>query len=166
MFGRCTQPENADGVNFIFILLMHLTPPQSLPSPPGPYGVAPSDSTMKVIRDHSAKIYKLMGSVPPRPSCIAPPPNATAPAPANAAGLLGAWFAAPGNTCVNDPQAAAAWYTLYGPDADPTVKAADYDFPAASLDRAKALQAGSKQVYPTKAACCAPNTGAFTAGCS
>ncbi|KAI8471837.1 MAG: glycoside hydrolase superfamily [Monoraphidium minutum] len=126
----------------------------------GPYGVMPSDSTMKVIRDHSAKMFKLKDSVPPRVSCIAPPGAA-----ANAPGALGAWFGA-GTKCVNDPQAALAWEMLYGPGADETAKAADFDFPAASLERAKALGAGLKQVFPTQAACCAPQTGAFTGGCA
>lgn len=116
---------------------------------------------MKVIRDHAATMFKLKDSVPPRPSCIAPPGPA-----ANAPGALGAWFGAPGDSCVNDPDAALAWYVLYGPDADPTIKVADLDLPAASLDRAKMLNAGIKQVFPTKAACCAPQTGAFTAGCA
>lgn len=127
----------------------------------GPYGVAPSDSTMKVIRDHSAKMFKLKDSVPPRPSCIAPPGPAS-----NAPGALGAWFGAAGSACVNDPQAALTWHVLYGPDSDPTIKVADLDVPAASLERAKALNAGTKQVFPTKAACCAPQTGAFTQGCA
>jgi hypothetical protein len=121
----------------------------------------PSDSTMKVIRDHSAKMFKLKDSVPPRPSCIAAPGPA-----ANAPGALGAWFGAAGYTCTNDPQAAMAWTVLFGPDADPTAKAADFGFPAASLDRAKALNVGAKQVFPTQKACCAPQTGAFAQGCS
>ena len=113
---------------------------------------------MKVIRDHSANVYKLMGSVPPRPSCIAEPGT-------NTPGMLGAWFGAKGNACVNDPEAAAAWHVLYGPDADATLKAADLDYPEASLARAKALAEREAQVFVSKAACCAPNTGAFTAGC-
>jgi len=121
----------------------------------GPYGVSLTDSTMKVIRDHSAKMYKLMGSVPPRPSCL--PANGT-----NGPAALGAWFAAAG-TCVNDPVAAQAWHALFGPNAQPSAKAAD--FPAASVQRAQALQSGG-QVFPSKETCCAPNTGAFTAGCS
>jgi hypothetical protein len=116
---------------------------------------------MKVIRDHSAKMYKLMGSVPPRPSCIAPPGPA-----ANAPGALGAWFAAPGGACVNDPQASLAWHALYGPDAEPGTDPASLGVPPASLERARALDQDGAQVFLTKAACCAPNTGAFTAGCT
>lgn len=127
----------------------------------GPYGVAPSDSTMKVIRDHAAKMYKLMGSVPPRPACIAAPGEKAAPA-----GALGAWFGTEGGACVNDPDAALAWHALYGPDAKAGAKAADVDVAPASLARAKALSAGETQVYPTKAQCCAPNLGAFKAGCA
>jgi hypothetical protein len=117
---------------------------------------------MKIIRDHSAKIYKLMGSVPPRPSCIAAPGTPAAAAP----GAVGAWFGAAGNTCVNDPAAAQAWHALFGPDAAPGAKAADFDFPAASLARAKDLQARAKQVFPSRQACCTAGTGAFTAGCA
>jgi hypothetical protein len=114
---------------------------------------------MKVIRDHSAKMYKLLGSVPPRPSCIAPP------AAANATGALGAWFAAPGNICVNDPSASVAWHQLYGPNAEPGTDPTSLGLPAAALERARALDQEGAQVFLTKAACCAPNTGAFTAGC-
>lgn len=127
--------------------------------PPGPYGVVPSDSTMKIIRDHSAKMYKLMGSVPPRAECLAPPGT-------NAPGMLGAWFGAADKSCVNDPEAAAAWHVLYGPDAAAGAKAADFDFAPATLARAKALSEGETSVFPSKAQCCAPNTGAFTSGCA
>ncbi|GBF87865.1 mannan endo-1,4-beta-mannosidase [Raphidocelis subcapitata] len=127
----------------------------------GPYGVAPSDSTMKVIRDHSARMYKLMGSVPPRPSCMAP--NGTA---ADAPGAVGAWFPTAGRKCVNDPQAALAWHSLYGPDAAAAATPELLGLPAPSLERAKQLEAGGMQVFPTRAACCAPNRGAFAAGCA
>jgi hypothetical protein len=84
---------------------------------------------------------------------------------AAAAGAVGAWFPAAGRKCVNDPAAAQAWHALFGPDAAAPA-APERLFPPPSLERARQLEAGGMQVYPTLAACCAPNRGAFAQGCA
>lgn len=101
-----------------------------------------TDSTMSVIQDHAEYMKRKMNSVPPRPECG-----------------LGAWFGTLDQqtgerNCANVPAAAAAFYG----------KSTNTDDVGAKL--ADDLKAGKALVFPTKAACCKPGTGAFPEGCS
>lgn len=108
----------------------------------GPYGVMEQDSTMRVIQDHAEFMKRKLNSVPPRPGC-----------------KLGAWFgtldqATNERNCANVPAAATAFYSPTA-NSDPVAKKLAED-----------LKAGKALVFPTKAACCKPGTGAFPEGCS
>lgn len=109
----------------------------------GPYGVDESDSTMAVIQDHSEFMKRKMNSIPPRPECN-----------------LGAWFGTLDQqtgerNCANVPAAATAYYAKAPAKAD--------DIGSKLADD---LKAGKALVFPTKAACCKPGTGAFPEGCT
>lgn len=109
----------------------------------GPYGVDDTDSTMSIIQDHAEYMKRKMNSVPPKPGCG-----------------LGAWFGTldqqtGDRNCANVPAAATAFYSP---------KDANKDDIGAKL--ADDLKAGKALVFPTKAACCKPGTGAFPEGCS
>ena len=97
---------------------------------------------MRVIQDHAEFMKRKLNSVPPRPGC-----------------KLGAWFGTLDQTtnernCANVPAAATAFYTPTAANDNVAIKLA------------QDLKAGKALVFPTKAACCKPGTGAFPEGCS
>jgi hypothetical protein len=129
----------------------------------GPYGVSAGDSTMDIINAHAQKVYDLQNSVPPRPGCIAGDTTKT----------LGAWFpavdkASGAQGCVNNPEVALAYFTLYagGPPAT-AEEIAGYGFSKTALAYSKALAQGQVKVWATKQDCCAAGfLGAFKEGCN
>jgi hypothetical protein len=98
------------------------------------------DTTMNIVTKNADFVKRLMNSRPPRPACN-----------------IGAWFPVDSGatrTCVNSPDAAAAYYSAV-PSNNATV-----------ADLVTKLKAGQLLVFPTKAACCKPGTGFWDAGCT
>lgn len=108
------------------------------------------DTTMAYVKEHAQFMKRKLNSVPPRPDCG-----------------LGAWFGAfntdtQERSCVNRPDAAKAYYAL----GNATANAAVAQFGAEDVKLAQALRAKSTLVFPTRAACCKPGTGAHEQGCT
>lgn len=99
-----------------------------------------------------------LNSIPPNPECG-----------------LNSWFgnidtASQKRDCVDIPGLGEAYYKLYPQSANATAATPagllNAGYSQLAVEKAQDLKAGRALVFPTKAFCCKPGTGAHAEGCS